>query len=135
MRQISSALLFAIAFLALSCVSGPVDIPEDQTPMELIQQAQEASYRNRYGIALQYYQAILERFPNDIDSICAAEYEIAFIHYKQGRYGEAREGFNALLERYDVPDGALLPQQFRILSNIVLERMDEIEAGGRRRGR
>ena len=95
--------------------------------------AQEASDRNRYKVSLQYYEAIFERFPHDIDSIIAAEYEIAFIHHKQGKNDLAREGFNKLLERYEVQDSALLPQQFRILSNIVLERIDELESEGRRR--
>ena len=127
------AILFTVVFLGVSCHSGPVYIPEGLTTMELIQLAQEASDRNRLNTALQYYETILERFPHDIDSVCAAEYEIAFIHYKQRNYESAREGFNNLLERYNVPDGALLPQQFRILSNIVLERIDEAEASGRRR--
>ena len=122
------AIYIAAVFLALSCASGPANIPDGLSPMELIQLAQEASDRNRFNTALQYYEAILVRYPNDIDSICAAEYEIAFIHYKQRRYDTAREGFNNLLARYDVPDGALLPQQFRILSNIVLARIDELEA-------
>ena len=116
-----------------SCAGGPVHIPDNLTPMELIQLAQEASDRNRYTVSIQYYEAILQRFPHDVDSVCAAEYEIAFIHYKQRNYDLAREGFNNLLERYNFPDAALLPQQFRILSNIVLERIDEIEASGRRR--
>ena len=126
--RIIAGLTFLV-LLAASCATGPVEIPENMTPMELIQKAQEASDMNRYAVSLQYYQAIIDRFPYDIDSICAAEYEIAFIHYKQKKYDTARERFNGLLERYDIPDAELLPQQFRILANIVLKRIDELESG------
>jgi outer membrane protein assembly factor BamD (BamD/ComL family) len=124
--------LFAMVLamvLIYSCASGPVDIPEDLTPAEMIQRAQEASDRNKYTISLQYYQTIIERFPHDIDNICAAEYEIAFIHYKQKKYDIAKIGFNDLLERYNTPDEELLPQQFKILSHIVLKRIAELEKG------
>ncbi|MCL2070477.1 MAG: hypothetical protein FWH19_05780 [Treponema sp.] len=126
-------LTLLVMALAASCVTGPVVVPENLTPMELIQRGQEASHRNRFAHALQYYEALLLRFPNDRDSVCAAEYEIAFIHYKQKRYDLARTEFNNLLARYNSPDAALLPPQFRILSNVVLARIDEIEAGARRR--
>ena len=132
MKLKNLAIILTVFFLAVSCAST-VYIPENLSSAEIIQLAQEASDRNRYSVSLQYYEAILQRFPHDMNSICAAEYEIAFIHYKQGRFDLAREGFNNLLERYDNPDGILLPQQFRILSNIVLQRMDEIESARRRR--
>jgi outer membrane protein assembly factor BamD (BamD/ComL family) len=119
------ALVFAFFFAA--CASGRAAIPETMSPAELIQRAQEASDRNRYNTALQYYTALLERNQNNIDLVCTAEYEIAFIHYKQKKYADAREEFNALLERYNTPDEELLPPQFKRLANIVLERITEKE--------
>jgi outer membrane protein assembly factor BamD (BamD/ComL family) len=89
----------------------------------LIQRAQEASDRNRYKQALQYYEVILERFPTNADLVCNAEYEIAFIHYKQNKYETAENEFNTLLSRYDTPDEELLPPQYKRLALIVLERM------------
>ena len=132
----SAALLFTAflsLFLGASCATASVDIREDMTPAELIQRAQEASDRNRYSVSLQYYQAILERFPYDIDSVCAAEYEIAFIHYKQKSYETAKTGFNELLERYNTVDEALLPPQFKVLAQIVLAKIEELEERGQRR--
>jgi len=122
-------ILFApvIALLFSACVTT-VDISEDLSPAELIQRAQEATDRNRYRIAMQYYEALYERNRNNIDLVITAEYEIAFIHYKQKDYQQAREGFNSLLQYYETPDEALLPQQFKRLSQIVLARMDEKEA-------
>ena len=120
------------AILAVSCATRIVSIPEDLSPAEHIQRAQEASDRYRYNVALQYYEALIERFPFDIDHIIAAEYEIAFIHYKQKKYDIARVEFNDLLRRYNAPDAELLPPQFRILSLRILENIEEIQRRNRR---
>jgi outer membrane protein assembly factor BamD (BamD/ComL family) len=122
----------AAVVMAVSCASQ-VFIPEDLSAPEMVQRAQEASDRNRYNIALQYYEAILLRNPYNADYICAAEYEIAFIHYKQKKYAQARSEFNMLLERYNTPDAELLPPQFKILARKVLESIDDKESRSRKR--
>jgi outer membrane protein assembly factor BamD (BamD/ComL family) len=128
-RKVRGPLLWAV-LLALglgACVTAPEDIPEEMSAEELVQRAQEASDRNHYKAALQYYEALLARYQTSYDWTLTAEYEIAFIHYKQKRYGEAKEELSSLLARYDGPDAELLPQQFKRLCNIVLERIQEIE--------
>ena len=127
MRIRNIAGIFFAALLAASCISKPVVIPDDLTPAELIQRGQEAADRNKYAASLQYYATVIERFPQDIDNVCAAEYEIAFIHYKQKKYDIAKAEFNGLLERYNTPDEALLPPQFKVLSQKILSRINEIE--------
>jgi len=121
------ALLLAALFFS-ACATKQLNISDNLSPSELIQRAQEASDRNRYNNALQYYQALLDRNATNIDLVCTAEYEIAFIHYKQKKYSQSREEFNALLERYDAFDGEYLPSQFKLLSKKVLERIDEKES-------
>jgi outer membrane protein assembly factor BamD (BamD/ComL family) len=113
--------------LLSACVSGPQNIPGDLSPAELVQRAQEASDRNRYTTALRYYETILDRYATNIDLVCAAEYEIAFIHYKQKKYDTAKAEFHTLLERYNTRDEELLPRQFKKLANIVLEQIAEKE--------
>jgi outer membrane protein assembly factor BamD (BamD/ComL family) len=120
------ALVF-LPVLFFACASGPVEIPDDLSAAELIQRGQEASDRNRYGVSLQYYEAILTWFPLDIDNICAAEYEIAFIHYKEKKYDQAKAEFTSLLARYDTPDEEILPPQFKILSTKILAKIEDIE--------
>jgi tetratricopeptide (TPR) repeat protein len=125
-RPLAWGLVLAAGLAA--CASVPPDLSEDTTAEKLVQRAQEASDKNNYKTALLYYQALLERNQTNYDWILTAEYEIAFIHYKQKKYGEAREEFNALLLRYESPDAELLPQQFKRLSTIVLKSIDEKEA-------
>ncbi|MCL2229909.1 MAG: hypothetical protein FWC01_02335 [Treponema sp.] len=121
-------LIFALAvsFLIFSC-NTTANITDDMSPAELIQRGQEATDRNRYSLALQYYQVLNERNRTNMDLVITAEYHIAHIHYKQGKYDQAREGLNALLEYYNSPDQELLPQHFKRLAQIVLERIDEKE--------
>jgi outer membrane protein assembly factor BamD (BamD/ComL family) len=113
--------VFCFAFI--SCASGGTAIAEDLSPEKLVQLAQEESDNNRYSAAERYYNAILERFPDDKTAVCGARYEIAFIHYKQKNYSLAEEEFDAVINSYDEPDGDLLPQKYFILSNIVLDNI------------
>ena len=117
-----------LAALLLSACQSTVNISEDLSPAELIQRGQEASDRNRYKTALQYYQALYDRNLTNLDLVITAEYEIAIIYSKQKRYAEAREGLKSLLEYYNTPDQALLPQHFKILAEKVLVQIDEKEA-------
>ncbi|MDR1418847.1 MAG: hypothetical protein LBI86_00540 [Treponema sp.] len=121
---------FFLFFIA-ACETGPVIIPVNLSPAEIIQRAQEATDRNRYKTALQYYQTLVDRNGTNIDLVCAGEYEIAFIHYKQKKYTIARKEFTALLERYDTPDEELLPGQYKKLANIVLAQIEEKEKPGK----
>ncbi|MDR2965945.1 MAG: hypothetical protein LBU88_09235 [Treponema sp.] len=124
-----SVLLAALLFAACQTT---VKISETLSPAELIQRAQEASDHNRYKIALQYYQALYDRNQTNMDLTITAEYEIAFIYYKQKKYDQAKEGMTSLLEYYDTPDQELLPQHFKRLAQIVLARIDEKEAAKNR---
>ncbi|MDR2418563.1 MAG: tetratricopeptide repeat protein [Treponema sp.] len=117
------AVLVIVIMNESACASRPVEIPADLTPAELIQRAQEATDRNNYKRALQFYEAIIERYPFNTDDICAAEYEIAFIDYKQKNYETAITGFNALLARYEGADAELLPSQYRVLAELVLGKI------------
>jgi len=121
---LSIAAFIIASGLFVSCASSPVVIPEGLTPMELVQRAQDATDNNKYDVAIQYYQAILDRFSDDIEMVCTAEYEIAFIKYKQHKYAEAKAGFTALLERYTGADADFLPAQYKILSEKVLAKIE-----------
>ena len=121
-------LFFALGIVLFLCACvTTVVIPYDLSPAELIQRGQEAADRNRFNVALQYYEALRDRNRDSLDLVITAEYEIAFIHYKQRDFPQARAGFNAILEHYESPDAELLPQQFRRLAEVVLARIDESE--------
>jgi outer membrane protein assembly factor BamD (BamD/ComL family) len=133
LNKIRYFLLILIITPVFNACLSKVIIDEELSPAELIQRAQEATDRNQYKTAMQYYQILYDQNPNNIDLIITAEYEIAFIHYKQKDYRLAREKFSSVLNHYYTPDAELLPQQFKILSQIVLKRIDEKENGNLRK--
>jgi len=118
--------VFAFVLIFSACASS-VNISEDLSPAELIQRAQEASDKNRYKLAMQYYQALNERNRSNIDLVITAEYEIAFIHYKQKKYQQAKNELSNVLEYFNTPDEELLPQHYKKLSKIVIERIEKME--------
>jgi outer membrane protein assembly factor BamD (BamD/ComL family) len=94
-------------------------------PQKIIQQAQEATDVNRYKVAIQYYEILLERYGDVPEYYCIANYEISFIRYKQRHYAEARRGFEQLLVLYSAEGGETLPRRYRVLAERVLSRMAE----------
>ena len=120
-------LLTLTIVLLFSACRTTVNIRDDMSPAEIIQRAHEAMDRNRYNIAIQYYEALYDRNRDNIDLVITAEYHIAHIHYKQRRFDEAREGMIGVLAYYYSPDAILLPQHFQRLAEIVLELIDERE--------
>jgi len=118
--------MLIMPILFFSCAST-INISADLSPAEIIQRGQEALDRNRYSVAIQYYQALYERNQSNIDLVITAEYHIANIHYKQGKYELAKSELNRLLEYYNTPDEVLLPQHFKRLAQIVLQKIEEKE--------
>ena len=112
--------------LVLACKTTPESIEEGLTPAEFFQRAQTAVVeRNDYKSALVYYRTFLERYPEDLPNVVAAEYEIAFIYYKLGDYDTAETLFRKLLERYSVDQDTALPSWPQILTEKFLLTLEE----------
>jgi outer membrane protein assembly factor BamD (BamD/ComL family) len=118
------------ASLFVACAGAPKVIPEDLGARELVQRAQECSDAYNYKGAVAYYQALDQRFSTDPLYSSTAEYEIAFIAYKEGHYSAARKGFEALLAKYAGPDGASYPPRFEILAKKVLDTIAQKTKSG-----
>ena|GEM_PF-960129 len=125
-------LLFSLGLLFSACESVPEEIPEDLSKAQMFQRAQEEMDRGNFESAQRYYEEFIRRNPDDQGSITEAEYEIAFIAYKQEDYEAAKELFTDLLDKYDVDSTATLPEWPRILSQrlllVVEERLEEENA-------
>lgn len=119
--------------LLLACQTEPPEIPEDLSQPEFFQRAQDAADENRWEVALHYYETFLERYPDDERNRIAAEYEIAFIHYKMEEYQTSKEMFQEILAKYDEDEDDSLPEWPRILSEKILDtvntRIEEEEEG------
>ena len=118
---LGGALLF---LLLLGCQTQIPEIPEDLSQPEFFQRAQDAADDNNWPVALHYYETFIERFPNDEENVVAAEYEIAFIHYKMEEYEESQQLFEAILAKYDSDEDGSLPAWPRILSEKILDKVN-----------
>jgi len=113
-----------LAIVLLSCSTVPSEIDPELSQAELIQNAQEAVDEENYDAAIAYYQAVAERFPDDLEALATARYETAFIYYKRGDMERARAGFVELLGMYDMHSEPI-PEWPRVLATTLLEMMDQ----------
>jgi outer membrane protein assembly factor BamD (BamD/ComL family) len=119
------AAAFALLFAACETVPEPSEIPEDLSTQEYFQRAQEAVDQRHFETALVYYRTFLDRYPDDVENRIAAQYEIAFLHYKMEDYDTAEELFEELLARYEGEEAAQLPAWPRILAEKLIEKIEE----------
>lgn len=94
----------------------------------MFQRAQEEVDSGNYERALRYYNEFIRRNPDDRGSIIEAQYEIAYIAYKQEEYDLAEERFNALLAQYDADEANTLPEWPEVLAVKILDRIEEKRA-------
>jgi outer membrane protein assembly factor BamD (BamD/ComL family) len=122
--------LIPISLIVFSCKSTGDPYEQDLTEKEYFQMAIEASDSGNYRLAIRYYRAFQEKFPDDRDGNIWALYEIGFLHHKMGDDDAAVEFFDSLLAIYAESDGSEvppLPEAPRILAakvkeNILAER-------------
>ena len=125
-------LLILTIVLSAGCASQPEEIPSDLEPIEYFQRAQKiASEDENYKLATKYYRTFIERYPDDIQRIVEAKYEIAFLSYKQGNNALARQQFEELLSYYDDEGSQVLPRWPQVLAQKVMETMDSEPTGNR----
>ena len=130
--------IFGSVFLIPSCGSQADPYALDITSKEYFQRGIEASDKNNYKLALQYYDAYLKKYPwqpEDTENIellsgnLWASYEIAFAYYKMKKDRTAVELLEELLDRYDALqqrediDPNTIPQGPLILGELVLEKI------------
>lgn len=134
-KNMKRILLFMmlIVLLLTSCHSLKKDLENpDLTPEEFFQKAQEAVIDwNRYKLAIQFYEEFMRRYPEMKNKVIEAEYEIAFIKFKQRKLDEAEERFNTILDKYNTDDAVYYPSWPALMSNKGLENIaEEREKGG-----
>ena len=119
-----TAIILAILIIT-SCTSTPEEIDETLNPAELFQLAQKASNSKDYETALRYYEVFVKYHSEDIQRLVEAEYEIAFIAFKQGDMDRAKLLFTELLDRYSGEGASVLPGWPMILSRKILKEIED----------
>ena len=128
MKTLLLSLISISILAAIGCVTKIDPYQEDISSVELLQKAYEATDVKNHTLAISYYEAYLERFPDDIKGCLWAKYEIAFLYHKKGNDKKAIELFTVLLEDYENDPRAELPQAPKVLAEKVMKNiLDEKE--------
>ncbi|MBN2739155.1 MAG: tetratricopeptide repeat protein [Spirochaetales bacterium] len=117
--------LFLLLFMLWSCASTVDPHSPDLEKVEYFQLSYEALDNNNYDLAISYYQAFKEKFPEDIDGNTWADYEIAFIYHKKGDNSKSLELFQALLAKYEEAPADSMPQGPKVLAQKVMEKINQ----------
>ena len=113
----------ALGFLA-ACASGPVEIPAGLSAAEIFQRAQDATDRGDYPLGIRYYSTIESSYPDDINHMSWASYEIAFLYHKMGKDEMSLTLVTDLLDKYSKDNGSLPPAP-RVLALKLKARLEE----------
>ncbi|MGA2974053.1 MAG: hypothetical protein ABSF77_01960 [Spirochaetia bacterium] len=130
MRRHLHAILFsaccaATLVLCAACATETPVIPEGLSAVEIFQRAQDAADKGNYKLGIAYYSVIQKSYPDDIDHVIWAAYEIAFLNYKMGKYDVALSLVNDLLARYE-KEGDALPPAPRVLAQKLKTRLEAL---------
>lgn len=118
-----SILILLMVLVVASCATGPELIPEDASVAELIQFAQTNLDNGKTAKAKEYLYAVLERYPDDMEAVCCAEFELAHIEVKAKNWKKAEELLTKLLDRYEADTTGTLPRAYRILAENDLKKI------------
>ncbi len=128
MKKYTTNLFFVIIIGSLSiffssCQTQPKVIPNNLTPAEYFQRAQDASEKENYKLAMRYYKKFQEVYPNNLEKNLWAEYEIAFLYHKMGDNKTAIKLLDKLIAKYKSKEAKNWPQAPRILAEKVKENI------------
>ncbi len=107
------------------CYSVPKTIPEDLSAEELVQLAQSSFDAGNIKAAEVYYETIIKRYGNDINLLVEAEFEIAHLKVKQGKWEEAVPMLNRILSYYESDESGYLSAAYKKLVLIDLAKAPE----------
>lgn len=125
MKKTYTILIAIISFSFISCMSQNVEIPQEATALEIIQQAQNAFDNGKKKTAIKCYETLLQRYGNNPAIYVEGRYEIAHILIKQKKYDQAKVILLELKEIYDSSAPGMLPGAYRKMAMKDLEKVQE----------
>jgi outer membrane protein assembly factor BamD (BamD/ComL family) len=121
---VASGLLLLALLGSCRSTPAPVDVSSLSAP-KLVQAAQGEADKGNYRLALDYYRALRDRFPDQTERVLWASYEIAFLTHKMGEDAEAIRLFDELIQDYAARNDPQLPQGPLVLARKVRENLIE----------
>jgi outer membrane protein assembly factor BamD (BamD/ComL family) len=128
-------LLLLVLCVLLACKTKAETIPEDLPKETYFKIGNELKNKNKYKEAIEYFEIVIDRFPDDMEIVLNAQYEIALIHYKMKEYKTALLLFDELIEAYNAPDAAYFPRSFLVLAQKIKFKITTILEDKKRRNK
>lgn len=116
---------FLVFFAFIGCQSNHAVIPADASEAELTKQAQLAYDSGNSKAAKEYYEAIIERFGDDTESLVIAKYELAHLYIKEKDYKNAQPILEEILGLYTADFSNTLPPEYKKLTQIDFAKIPE----------
>jgi len=128
-RTRASLTLAGVVCAALlgACASQAKVVTDGLTAAEIFQRAQDAVSHGDYAAGIAYYTVVPKNFPDDVDHVTWAAYEIGFLYHKMGKNSTAMTMMKDLLARYDTA-GDTLPPGPKILAQKLIDRLSPAAA-------
>ncbi len=94
--------MFVFILLFTACFKFNNVLPEDKlstlSVTKIMELAAEQYQANEYKNATYYYNYVIKTFPDDLENVAWAHYEIGFIKYQEGKLQEALAYFKKTIE-------------------------------------
>lgn len=122
MKIILFAAVLACLMFFTGCYSVPKEVSDDLGPYDIIQQAQSYYDKGNIPAAEYMYNVLLDRYGTDTTYRIIAQYEIAHIWVKAGKYQDAIPMFEEIISCYDSVEIGELPGKYLVLARNDLQR-------------
>ncbi len=114
-----------IVFLSLfSCQTYKYNITDQNGQIysaeRLLLEGQLAYDSQAFDVAIKYFLAILENYPDNKEITSWACYEIGFVYFTQKEYDKAKEWFTKVIEKYNGSEAAVK------LATYMLQKIQQI---------
>ena len=109
---------FLSVLAIFGCQSTQVVIPADATEAELTKQAQLAYDSGNTKAAKEYYEAIIERFGDNTETLVIAKFELAHLYIKEQNYKKAQPILEEILGLYEADFSKSLPPEYKKLTEL-----------------
>lgn len=120
---LGAAFLTAGAML-FSCQTMPL-IPNDMSAQELIQNGQSAFESGNYKASLHYFNAVVERYPEDPAVYIEAKYEIGHLYMKKKQYKAAVPILEEIRDIYPLVPPGTIPAAYEKLATLELAKLSD----------
>ncbi|MCR5724360.1 MAG: hypothetical protein K6G80_04645 [Treponema sp.] len=111
------------AVLSFASCTSTQPIADDMSAQELIQNGQSSFETGNYKMSLRYFNAVVERYSDNLAVCIEAKYEIAHLYMKKKMYSSAVPVFEEICEIYKNVTPGVLPAAYEKLSQLELAKL------------